>query len=109
MTASLNLTPAHRLIVLDILQAHLAARVQIPVFGSRATGRSWRCSDLDLAIDAGRWLTVDGTAIPGDAFDEGDLSDRVSIVDWQAVTPPFRCLIADQRRALDGPRRRRTR
>jgi predicted nucleotidyltransferase len=109
MTASLNLTPAHRLIVLGIPQAHLPARVQVRGFGSRAAGRSWRYCDLDLAIDAGRWLTADETAVLGDAFDESDLPYRVSIVDWQAVAPPFRRLIADQRRALEGPRRRRMR
>lgn len=109
MTVSLDLSPAHRRIVLDI-QAHLPARVQVRVFGSRATGRSWRYSDLDLAIDAGRWPTVDETAVLGDAFDESDLPYRVSIVDWQAVAPPFRRLIADQRRAFDeGLRRRRMR
>ena len=78
MTVSPNLSPAHRRIVLDI-PVHLPARVQVRVFGSRATGRSWRYSDLDLAIDAGRWLTVDETAVLADAFDESDLP--VSIVD----------------------------
>ena len=109
MTVSLNLSPAHRRIALDI-QAHLPGRVQVRVFGSRAAGRSWRYSDLDLANDAGRWPTVDETAVLGDAFDESDLPYRVSNVDWQAMTPPFRRLIADQRRALDeGLRRRRMR
>jgi predicted nucleotidyltransferase len=102
MTASLNLTREHRHIVLDILQAHLPARVQVWVFGPCATGRSRRYSDLDLAIDADRWLIDGETAILRDAFDESDLAYRVEIVDWQAVAPPFRHLIADRRRALDG-------
>lgn len=72
------------------------------VFGSRATGRSRRCCDLDLAIDAGRWPTVDENAILRDAFDASDLPYRVPIVDWQALAPFFRRLIADQPRALHG-------
>jgi predicted nucleotidyltransferase len=63
------------------------------VFGSRATGRARRYSDLDPAIDAGRQLTLDEIAGPVDAFREGDLPLKVDLVDWhdvRSMTPDSR-------------------
>ena len=102
MTASLDLAPEHRRIVLDIIAEHLPPKTQAWVFGSRATGRARRYSDLDLALDAGRRLTIDETAILREAFDECDLPYRVDIVDWQATDDRFRQLIAAERRPLIG-------
>lgn len=101
MIAPLDLTAQHRRIVLGILQAHLPPGMRIWVFGSRAKGRARRYSDLDLAIDAGRRLTVDETAILREDFDQCDLPFRVDIVDWQAIAPAFRRQIATECRALD--------
>lgn len=90
----------HRRIVLDVLDTHMPAGAAVWVFGSRANGRARRYSDLDLAIDAGRRLTIDETAVLREAFDESDLPYRVDIVDWQAISPGFRNLIAGDRRLL---------
>jgi len=97
MTASLDLASEHRRIVLGIIAEHLLPTTQIWVFGSRATGRARRYSDLDLALDTGRRLTIDETAILREAFDECDLPYRVDIVDWHAIDERFRRAIADQR------------
>lgn len=94
---TLDLAPKHRLIVLDIIAEHLPHTTQVWVFGSRATGRARRYSDLDLVLDAGRRLTVDERAMLWDAFDECDLPYRVDIVDWRAIDDRFRRAIADQR------------
>ncbi len=67
------------------------------MFGSRATGRAWRYSDLDLAIDAGRRLTLDELAILAEAFSESDLPYKVDVVDWHAIDDRFRELIAGER------------
>jgi uncharacterized protein len=105
MTASgtIDLMPEHGRIVLDILREHLPPGVKVWVFGSRATGRARRYSDLDLAIDAGRRLTIDETAILREAFDECDLPHRVDLVDWQAIGDRFRNLIAAERVPLHPP------
>ncbi|MBV8778830.1 MAG: nucleotidyltransferase substrate binding protein [Alphaproteobacteria bacterium] len=100
--AAVDLAPAQRRIVLDILRAHLPPGAQAWVFGSRAAGRARRYSDLDLAVDAGRRLTLDEAAILREAFDERDLPYRVDLVDWRAVGADFRRLIAGQRRQLHG-------
>jgi type I restriction enzyme S subunit len=97
MTVRIDLSPEHRKIVLDLLAKDLPRGAKVWVFGSRATGRARRYSDLDLAIDAGRRLTLDETAILREAFEESDLPYRVDIVDWHAIEAGFRKIIAAER------------
>ena len=93
----IDLPAEQRKLVWQILRANLPPEVKVWVFGSRATGRARRYSDLDLAIDAGRPLTLDETASLADAFSESDLSYRVDIVDWHAIDDRFRQIIAHER------------
>jgi predicted nucleotidyltransferase len=97
VTVKIDLLPEHRALVSGILAEHLPLSVQVWVFGSRATGRARRYSDLDLAIDAGRPLTLDETALLREAFEDSDLPYRVDIVDWQTIGERFRRLIAAER------------
>ena len=96
-SARIDLSPGHRRLVLDVLRANLPLNTKAWVFGSRATGRARRYSDLDLAIDAGRPMTLDETASLADAFSESDLTYRVDIVDWRAIDDRFRQIIAQER------------
>ncbi len=86
--------------VLDILHANLPLNAKAWVFGSRATGRASRYSDLDLAIDAGRRLTLDKTARLAEAFSDSDLPYRVDLVDWHDIGDRWRQTIAAERLAL---------
>jgi predicted nucleotidyltransferase len=90
----------HRRLVLDIPRAHLPRSTKAWVFGSRATGRARRYSDLDLAIDAGRPLTLDEIAILTEAFSESDLPYRVDVIDWREIDDRWRERIAAERVAL---------
>jgi uncharacterized protein len=101
MTVRMDLSPEHRRIALDLLVEHLPPGCKVWVFGSRATGRARRYSDLDLAIDAGRRLTLDEAGMLRAAFEESDLPYRVDIVDWHAVDDRFRRLIAAERLPLN--------
>jgi uncharacterized protein len=103
--AALDLAPEQQRIVLDILIANLPPSSAVWVFGSRATaGRARRYSDLDLAIDAGRRLTLDDFARLAEAFEDSDLPFTVDIVDWRAIGDHFRQIIAEQRIPLiDAP------
>ena len=89
----------HR-IVLAILGAILPSAASVWAYGSRATGRAGRFSDLDLAIDAGRPLSVDEAARLREAFTESDLPFRVDLLDWQTADENFRRTIAPDRIAL---------
>lgn len=99
--ARLDLTAEHRRLVLEILAANLPANTTAWVFGSRAAGRARRYSDLDLAIDVGRRLTLDEFARLAEAFSDSDLPYRVDIVDWHAVEDGFRRTIAAERVSLN--------
>ena len=90
---ALDIAEVHIGIVRDILRAHLPKSARVWVFGSRATGTARRWSDLDLAIDAGRPLTLDETAALREAFEESDLPYRVDLVDWHAIDARFRRII----------------
>ena len=84
-------------IVRAILRAHLPAGARVWAFGSRACGRAKPYSDLDLAIDAGRALTLDELAALGEAFSESDLAWKVDVVDWRAAEAGFRDRVAGER------------
>ncbi|HEV7997403.1 MAG TPA: nucleotidyltransferase domain-containing protein [Stellaceae bacterium] len=97
-----DLAGGHRRLVLSILAAHLPQGSMAWVFGSRASGRARPLSDLDLAIDAGRRLTLDEIAELAEAFTESDLPYRVDVVDWRGIDERFRQTIAAERQELGG-------
>jgi predicted nucleotidyltransferase len=96
----IDLSADHRRLVLNIVRANLPGGAKAWVFGSRATGRARRYSDLDLAIDAGRRLTLDETARLSEAFSDSDLPYRLDLVDWHDIDDRWRQLIAAERVAL---------
>jgi predicted nucleotidyltransferase len=100
-SAQIDLPRDQRRVVLDILVAHLPRGSVAWVFGSRATGRARPLSDLDLAIDAGRRLTLDEIASLVEAFTESDLPYNVDVVDWHGIDQRFRQMIMAERAVLD--------
>lgn len=96
----IDVTPDHKRLVLDILNANLPPSTKVWVFGSRATGRAKRYSDLDLAIDAGRRLTLDEMARLSEAFSDSDLPYKVDFIDWRAIDDRWRQTIAIEGVAL---------
>jgi type I restriction enzyme S subunit len=96
----IDLAADHRRLVLNILRAHLPGSTKAWVFGSRATGRARRYSDLDLAIDAGRQLTLDDIARLAEAFSDSHLPYRVDLVDWHDIDDRWRQKIVTERVAL---------
>ena len=100
---TIALSAEQRRIVLAILRANLPPCARVWAYGSRATGRAGRFSDLDLAIDADRPLSVDETARLREAFTESDLPFRVDLLDWQTIDAGFRLTIAADRITLTMP------
>jgi predicted nucleotidyltransferase len=102
MTAPVHIElPAdHRQLVLRVLDAHLPRGTKAWVFGSRATGRARRYSDLDLAIDAGRRLSLDELAELAEAFSDSDLPYKVDLIDWLNIDDRWRQTITAERVAL---------
>jgi predicted nucleotidyltransferase len=96
----LDLPAEHKQLVLNIVRANLPPSTRLWVFGSRATGRARRYSDLDLAIDAARRLTLDEMARLSEAFSDSDLPYRVDFIDWRDIDDHWRQTIAAERVAL---------
>jgi uncharacterized protein len=96
----IDLPADYQQLVLDILGAHLPQHTKAWVFGSRTTGRARRYSDIDVAIDAGRRLTLDELAELSEAFSDSDLPYRVDLVDWHDIDDRWRQMIATERVAL---------
>ena len=91
-----------RRLVLEVLRANLPPEAKVWVFGSRVTGGARPYSDLDLAIDCGRPLSLDEAASLREVLTECDLPFRADLVDWQALDDRFREAIAAERVALIG-------
>jgi len=96
----IDLPAHHRRLVLDIIHANLPQSTETWVFGSRATGRARRYSDLDLVIDAGQRLTLDEIARLTEAFSDSDLPFKVDLIDWRNVEDRWRQTIVAERIAL---------
>jgi len=102
MNRTIDLQPEHRSIVLDILRAHLPPEAKVWVFGSRASGRARRGSDLDLAIDLGGQLPADTEYALSFAFEDSDLPWTVDVLDWWSVEDGiFRQNVESERVLLD--------
>jgi predicted nucleotidyltransferase len=89
-------------IVHAILKTVLPVEANVYVFGSRATGTTKRASDLDLAIDLGRQMTVLEAAALAEGFEESNLPYRVDVVDLQTVDTEFRAIIDRNKVKLPG-------
>lgn len=96
MTSPIDIRSNDLKIVQQILADALPKNAKVWVFGSRATWKTKRSSDLDLAIDAGRALTRNESSALADAFDESDLPYKVDVVDMHNVSDTFKAIIERQ-------------
>jgi predicted nucleotidyltransferase len=97
----LDVRPGDIATVLSILRSGLEEGSRAWVFGSRAKGTARRGSDLDLAIDAGRSLTLHDLAVLNTAFDDSNLPYAVDVLDWRSADPAFRAMVEADRVELD--------
>ncbi len=93
MSTTIDIRPHDLAAVRTILHAHLPPGATVWAFGSRATFRARRGSDLDLAIDAGRPLTRTESLDLQTAFEDSDLPYTVDVVDMHDISPTFRATI----------------
>lgn len=67
-----------------------APGVPVYVFGSRASNRSRKFSDLDLALVPAQPLDWRVLAQLREAFEESDLPITVDVIDWTLASAPFK-------------------
>lgn len=97
----LELSPHEAAEVRLILDRVLGGNSQIWVFGSRATGKARRFSDLDLLMRADGPLSFVQQAELEEAFSESDLPFRVDVVDWHRISDEFRERISGEKVLFD--------
>lgn len=85
----IDLSPTHLATVRAILLRN-APGVPVFVFGSRATGRARKFSDLDLALVPEQALDWRVLARLREDFEESDLSITVDVIDWTQAGAEFR-------------------
>jgi type I restriction enzyme S subunit len=73
---------------------------EVWVFGSRATGRVWRGSDLDLLFTWPVSLTWQQRAALADAFESSTLPFRVDLVDAASLARDYAERVQAERVAL---------
>lgn len=98
--ATLDIGPAERRIVIEILRRHVPD-AEVLVFGSRATGKAKKFSDLDLCIKAAKALGLDLSSALAEDFAQSDLPWKVDVVDWATTSQGFRSIIEQHGVPLD--------
>ena len=88
-----NIQPRHLDLVRAILRQHLPQGGKVWAFGSRARGDNRAASDLDLAVDVGRALTLIELAALCAGFEESTLPYKVDVVDMRQISAAFRDIV----------------
>jgi predicted nucleotidyltransferase len=98
----IDLAPEQLAIVRRLLATHVA-ECEVRAFGSRVTGKAKPYSDLDIALLAPARLPIGRLASLREAFAESELSIRVDVLDWHAISEAFRGIIAAKFELLQKP------
>jgi predicted nucleotidyltransferase len=100
VTRAIDLSPAELAIIREILRAHLPPTTRAWIFGSRATATARRYSDLDLALQWEKPLSLPVLGEVAEALSESDLPYKADLIDLRSVDPAFKALIAPEMIAL---------
>ena len=95
LNTSLQLAPAHLMMVQAILADHLP-QARVLAFGSRAAGTPRKYSDLDLAIIQPEPLSLHTISRLKIAFEDSDLPICVDVVDWNQADTEFKAMVSKQ-------------
>lgn len=92
ITPPIQIEPRHWEIVAALLRRHVP-NAEVWAFGSRASGRARRYSDLDLVIRDAAEVPFSTMAALADDLENSDLPFKVDVLDWALLTPTFREVI----------------
>lgn len=88
----IDISPADEMIVNAILKKHVA-KCEVRAFGSRHKWMAKSYSNLDLVIVGAAKLDKSVIYALQEAFEESELSFRVDVLDWHAISDEFRAII----------------
>jgi type I restriction enzyme S subunit len=89
---AIDICPDDAAIVMHILDQHVP-NVEVLVFGSRATGKARKYSDLDIVLVVEKILPLTVLAALEAALEESELPFKVDVVEFASVAPHFRSII----------------
>lgn len=98
----IDLPPDDLAEVRRILQFYVP-ECRVLAYGSRVTGRAWKYSDLDLALQGPETLDWRRVERLKDAFAISDLPIMVDVQDWAGIGESFRRIILEQCEELQSP------
>lgn len=92
MTNKINLEKKHLDVVKKLLDIYLSndTQAKVYIFGSRVTNTAKDFSDIDIAINAGKKLSLSDLANLKDDFDNSILPYNVDIVDINDISEDFK-------------------
>ncbi|WP_295155578.1 nucleotidyltransferase family protein [uncultured Brachyspira sp.] len=79
-------------IIKNILEKHIQ-NGKAYLFGSRARGTNKKFSDIDIAIDINRKLSLSEISRIKDDFEESDLIYITDIIDYNSISKSFKSII----------------
>jgi predicted nucleotidyltransferase len=98
----IDLPPEQLAIVRRLLATHVP-ECEVRAFGSRVTGKGKPYADLDIALLGPARLPIGRLAALREVFAESELSIRVDVLDWHAISEAFRGVISAQFELLQKP------
>lgn len=102
MQSDVALRPDQLRLVRAILRSHIPDR-EVRAFGSRVRGEHKHMSDLDLCIMGDNRLLPSALERLRLAFSDSTLPIRVDIVEWAALSPTFRSIVAAHSATIQRP------
>ncbi len=98
----IDVTPAEWKIIQDLIQKYMP-EIKVWAFGSRATGKAKKFSDLDLALVGKNPVSREKILELQEAFAESSFPYKVDLVDWAVTSPEFRKIIKLQHVVIQSP------
>ena len=88
----IDVTPHQYEIIRKILHEHIP-ECEVRAFGSRVSHTAKSYSDLDLTVLGKEELSQSRFNRLIEAFEESELSFRIDVLDWNAISESFRAII----------------
>lgn len=95
----INLSDNEINIIKDILKNHIHEG-EVYIFGSRVRGNNKKFSDIDLAVNINRKLSLSEISAIKDDFDESDLIYMADIIDYNSISEEFKNIIDSNKKII---------
>ena len=95
----INLSENEINIIKDIFKNHIYEG-EVYIFGSRVRGNNKKFSDIDLAVNINRKLSLSEISAIKYDFDESDLIYTADIIDYNSISEEFKNIIDSNKKII---------